>query len=376
MNWKKFKFALSKSEEQFKNVFLNSDIGMYQVYVDGSIKIVNPAMVKILGYSTVDEVLKLDIAGDTYMNPDEREKMISKLRSEGKLTNMQRRLKHSRGRVIFTNEFARLFIDEEGREVIEGTIEDITEKVLAQRTIIEAKEKAEKSDKLKSQFLAQMSHEIRTPINSILNFSTLLREDLEGKVDEDLEIGFSIMQNAGRRIMRTIDLLLNMSELQTGTYEMNPRQLNLRKELLDSLYLEFKIVAREKKLMIKLLDETDSKAVVYVDEYTLGQIFNNLIDNAIKYTDEGGITIHLSYDGKNRTKVEISDTGIGMSEGYLPSLFNPFTQEEEGYTRKYEGNGLGLALVKEYCELNDIEISVKSKKGVGSTFTLLFNKQI
>jgi signal transduction histidine kinase len=101
------------------------------------------------------------------------------------------------------------------------------------------------------------------------------------------------------------------------------------------------------------------------------QIFDNLIHNAIKYTHKGGIEIDI-YSNTNSIQVVVADTGIGISEEYLPNLFKPFTQEEHGYTRKYEGNGLGLALVKRYCELNDTQIKVESKKGEGTKFTLEF----
>lgn len=367
--------ALKKSEEQFRNIFLNSDIGMFQSYVKGGFIIVNPAMVKILGYSSMEKLLAIDLDKDAYKTPEERQDFIKLLRQDGRIVHFERRLKHISGRVVYTNESARLFLDTEGREVIEGTVEDITDKKLAEKAILEAKDKAEKSDKLKSQFLAQMSHEIRTPINSILNFSSLLREELQNKIEDDLQIGFSIMQNAGRRIMRTIDLLLNMSELQTGTYEMNLKQLDLKAGILDPLYLEFRMSAKEKGLELKFIDSTLSNNTwILADEYTIGQIFNNLIDNAIKYTDEGSITIELKNDTDGNLEVSVKDTGIGISEDYLPSLFNPFTQEEEGYTRKYEGNGLGLSLVRHYCELNKATIDVASEKNFGSTFTVLFQK--
>ena len=103
----------------------------------------------------------------------------------------------------------------------------------------------------------------------------------------------------------------------------------------------------------------------------MSQIMANLIDNAIKYTASGEIGIKL-YSINDKTAIDISDTGIGISEKYLPQLFTKFSQEEQGYTRKFEGTGLGLSLVKKYCEINRCDISVKSKKGEGTIFTILF----
>lgn len=102
------------------------------------------------------------------------------------------------------------------------------------------------------------------------------------------------------------------------------------------------------------------------------QIFDHLIDNAIKYTEEGSVTISIDQDYLKRIVIEIEDTGIGISEKFLPHIFKPFTQEEAGYTRTYEGTGLGLSLVKKYCELHNANIEVESKKGHGSVFKIIF----
>ena len=111
--------------------------------------------------------------------------------------------------------------------------------------------------------------------------------------------------------------------------------------------------------------------LILADDYTVTQIFSNLIDNAIKYTPSGLVEISV-YNIGNELIAEVKDTGIGISEEYGKNLFMPFTQEEQGYTRKYEGNGLGLALVKKYCDLNNCNISVESKKNAGSIFTVCF----
>jgi len=107
------------------------------------------------------------------------------------------------------------------------------------------------------------------------------------------------------------------------------------------------------------------------DEYAILQIVSNLVDNAIKYTDKGIICVRAEKYYDNGLIIKIIDTGIGMSDIFLPKLFNSFTQEEQGYTRSYDGNGLGMALVKKYCDVISAEISVVSKKNIGSTFTII-----
>ena len=240
-----------------------------------------------------------------------------------------------------------------------------------QQELVKSKEKAEKAFKLKSEFLAQMSHEIRTPINSILNFSGIIKEELSGKIDEDLRTGLKIIDKAGKRIIRTVDLILNMSDIQTGHYDYQPASVELVSDILERQFLEFVQHARDKNIEF-ILHKPMFNAKIECDEYTMNQIFNNLFDNALKYTMKGKVEVSLTKDEIGTLDIYIKDTGIGISEQYMPKLFEPFTQEEQGYTRKFEGNGLGLALVKKYCELNKVLISVDSVKGQGSTFRVTF----
>jgi signal transduction histidine kinase len=142
------------------------------------------------------------------------------------------------------------------------------------------------------------------------------------------------------------------------------------------LLREFISSAEAKGITLEFHNEMNRDCWINADLYTTIQIFSNLIENAIKYTHKGGIKISInSMEDSMQTKgfnICVSDTGIGISEEYLDKLFTPFSQEETGYTRRFEGNGLGLALVKKYCELNDAEVCVRSKKGIGSTFIVSF----
>ncbi|MFH0736368.1 MAG: PAS domain S-box protein [bacterium] len=252
-----------------------------------------------------------------------------------------------------------------------GVQEDITEKIKFEKELILAKEKAIKSEKVKSEFLAQMSHEIRTPINALLSFSGLLKSEIEDEISEDLKNIFEYMESSGKRIIRTIDLLLNMSELQSGSFEISPKNFDLQNRIIHFVYQENVNEAKKKGLAFEIINDLiESK--IYADEYSTHQIISNLVENAIKFTPSGSITLHIKSVPNNAIVMEVMDTGIGISEEYMDSLFTPFTQEEQGYSRKFEGNGLGLAIVKRYCELNNAKIEVESKKGFGSTFRVIF----
>lgn len=232
-----------------------------------------------------------------------------------------------------------------------------------------------KTDKLKTEFLAQMSHEIRSPINVIMGFISLFHERVSEKFGNELDDYFDSIKKASKRITRTIDLLLNMSEVQTGNYEITPRKVNFEKDILNNIMSEYEMMAREKKISLDLIVENELPELE-LDEYTISQIFANLVDNALKYTLKGGVIVRVRGDGTN-ILASVEDTGIGISEEYLPNLFKPFTQEEQGYSRRFEGNGLGLALVKKYCDINGIQITAESKKEVGSKFNLIIkNKSV
>ena len=256
-----------------------------------------------------------------------------------------------------------------------GVATDITERIRVEKELIGAKEKAEESDKLKSQFLAQMSHEIRTPLNSIVGNVEYLNESFGKKMDSDTRDCFEGIDLASKRIIRTIDLILNAAELQTSGYQPQFVKIDLNSDVLKILYQEHQLSAKQKGLeFIYTCKEKNTKVIA--DGYSITQIFANLIDNAIKYTKKGKIEILLGKNTTGNIMVEVKDTGIGMSKEFLPKLFEPFVQEEQGYTRSFEGNGLGLALVKRYCELNNIIIEVESEKNVGSTFRIIFDKKV
>lgn len=241
----------------------------------------------------------------------------------------------------------------------------------ARDEMLDAKNKAESSDRLKTEFLAQMSHEIRTPINAIVNFTSLLKSEFEYKLYGEVKESFEIIEQSSSRLIRTIDLILNMAELQTGSYKADFAKFDIYEEILSRLLLEFKLIAKEKGLSL-IAEKNTTLMIVSADKYSLTQLFSNLIDNALKYTVEGEVKLLIDRDSNNQLYVNVSDTGIGIAQEFLPFIFEPFMQEDQGYSRSYEGTGLGLALVKRYSEINNADLKVVTSKDKGTTFTVTF----
>lgn len=364
--------AIRESEKRFRGLYENSTIGIYRTTVDGKIVLANPTLVKMLGFPTFED-LRLISADHTYADADARNIFVKELERKGRITGFESEWRTYDGRRIFVRESARAIKDENGRiAYYEGTVEDVTDKKEVEKALILAKERAEQSDKMKSEFLAQMSHEIRTPMNVILSYNDILKEELEDKVDEELRDELKAIDVEGKRIMRTVELILNMSELQTGSYSFTPKRIDLHSDILENIYAGYKNTAAEKSVQLELSRKTNDTAIS-ADEYSVKQIFTHLIDNAVKFTQQGKVEINIDRDLNGRLFVQITDTGIGISKEYMDAkIFNPFSKEESGYTRNFEGNGLGLALVKRYCELNSADIDVISSKGSGTTVVVSF----
>ena len=234
-----------------------------------------------------------------------------------------------------------------------------------EKELIEAKEKAEESDLLKSAFLANMSHEIRTPMNGIMGFTNLLKEPkLSGEEKEEY---VDIIQQSGERMLNTIDDIISISKLESGTLEVKWEPYKINKQL-NYFYKFFKPEAGRKGLDLKLTKSaTEEDIVIQADKEKLNAVISNLIKNAIKYTHTGSIEIsyHLKTD---EVEFIVSDTGIGIDKNRQNAIFERFIQEDFSSTKPYEGAGLGLAISKGYVEMMGGKIGVESEKGKGSKF--------
>jgi len=364
---------LKNSEEQFKLLFENAPIGMFIISREGKALKANKAFFNTIGYE-LHEIIGAHIKYIFSSNKSVDVKSTFQLILENESLDTECNLIRRDGRKI-TVILKAIKISDENGELRNTLIQvlDITAIKKAQNDILLALDKAKESDRLKSAFLAQMSHEIRTPLNVILPAIPIIADELNNKDEEILSILTSV-ENAGKRLQRTIDMILSMSAVQSGNYKPRFENFNVAEDL-KNLSKEFISVTKEKGLQL-FFSNNCSDSEIAADRYTVNQIFQNLIGNAVKYTHKGHITISIENYQKNKIIVKVEDTGIGISSKYIKNLFAPFSQEDAGQTRKYEGNGLGLALVKEYVKVNNGEIGVQSEKNKGTVFSVVFEKRI
>ena len=227
------------------------------------------------------------------------------------------------------------------------------------------KQKAEESTQVKSRFLASMSHELRTPMNSILGLTELILEkaDFNGKNKERLEVVLS----SGRRLMTLINDILDLSKIEAGKMDIKEED-TLAEEILEEVANSINPLVLNKKIEFKIVRNTNTKIIIHTDRGKIVQVLINLLGNAVKFTDEGSVSLQIS-TVNDMLKFDIKDTGIGIPYDEQKYIFEEFRQVDGSTTKKYGGTGLGLAICKKIADLLDGEISVTSKVGEGSTFS-------
>ena len=246
--------------------------------------------------------------------------------------------------------------------------EDKTEMLLTEEEVKKARDASNESERLKNTFLNVLSHELRTPLNIILGYSSLIKENLNDKIDAEDKIYLDNLHSGSERLFNSITQMLEFAQIEAGNYTLNIETTDLV-SIIQNCLPEHQKLAKEKNLELKS-SFSHKKIYVDADVQCVENALNSLISNAVKFTHQGFVEIEVSIlEDKNLAICKVKDTGIGISTKYLDHLYQPFSQEDLNVGRNYEGNGLGLALAKRYVERLGGSLLVDSIKGVGSTFT-------
>jgi len=361
---------LFDSQKKYKEIFENSSDGIFQASLEGEVLTCNSSFKILFGVSENEEI---NLKDELLFGEKNFDQITNRLMHKNQLAEFKFSLKSSsKSERRFTLNCNLRNDSSLGKYIIEGTLRDVTAQFKIEEALRAAKEKAEESDKLKNVFLSQVSHEIRTPINAILSSIEYLREEMKGSENSDLTTTFGIIDNASKRIIRTIHLMLEIAELQSGTYKYSPSTFDLYSNCIVKIIKEFDELLYERKIVLNV-HRLAKNPSIQADEYSVCQIFRNIIDNAVKYTMNGKIDIRVDNDDDGRLTINVKDTGVGISEEYLTNLYQVFTQEEQGFTRKFDGNGLGLTLVRKYCDLNNASVKITSKKQEGTEVKITFH---
>jgi len=358
--------ALRESEAKTSAIVTTVINGIIVINEHGIVELFNPAAEKIFGY-TAEEVIGRNVSM-LIPEPDhsKHDRYIRNYLKTGqrKVIGIGREVEGKRkDGTRFPMELAVSEMNLGKERKFVGIATDITDRKAAEQMLIVAKEEAEEANRLKSEFLNVMSHELRTPLTVMLGNIPLLTdpEDLPEQ-DEIVEIAEDI-EDSGKHLLTLINDLLDISKIEAGKMTLNRKTLSTV-ELTEEVITAIQGMAREKGLTI----ETDlDKINISADPVRLKQILLNLLGNAVKFTDQGTITVNVAQEDEI-AYFSIADTGCGIKEEDIPFVFDVFRQADASSTRAAGGTGLGLAITKKLVELHGGRISVESEFGKGSVF--------
>jgi PAS domain S-box-containing protein len=356
--------ALRISEEKYRNIFNNVQDVFYQIDSQGIITEISPSIFKLAGYQREELIGKP--AGVFYYDQGERKAFLENIERADEVWDYEIRLLLKTGKVRYASLNAHKMTDVENNTIgIEGSIRDISDRKNFETELIEAKEKAEESDRLKTAFLHNISHEIRTPMNAIIGFTALLSEP---DITPETQSSFiETIQGSSNQLLLIINDIVDISSIEANVIKQHLSEVNIN-TILKSLHNQFLINASDRNISLRY--ETvfsNHEAMIRTDRTKFVQILSNLINNALKFTRQG--QVEFGYKLKDSfLEFFVSDTGIGIPPEQHSKIFNTFYQVENTLSRQFEGTGLGLCICKAYVELLGGKIWVTSEPGNGSVF--------
>jgi PAS domain S-box-containing protein len=361
--------ALERNKERLSMALEGGNIGTWDWDLDTGEVIFNRQWAEMLGYSR-DE---LDFHFSTWedlVHPEDLPRAMEALNEyiEGERATYapEIRMRTKGGDWKWIQTIGKVIDRDEDGEIARaaGIHLDIDEQKHYEEQLRTAKREAEEAAHLKSVMLANMSHEVRTPLTSMIGFSGLLASRLDGKAAKLARL----IRKSGQRLEETMEAVLQLSQLEAGGYTLDRDSLRLD-SLVHRIVDEFELQAEENGVSVHV-ETPDTPVETYADDTAVRRVLSNLLDNALKFTPEGGEVWVRTYADGAETVVDIEDTGVGIAEEALSDVFTAFKQESEGLTREYEGAGLGLSIVRELVDALGGTITLDSEKGEGTCVTV------
>jgi PAS domain S-box-containing protein len=374
---------LGRAEEKYRGIFEGAIVGIFQTTPDGKYLSANPALARIYGFDSAEELMAThaDIGQQAYVDPQRRVEFKQIIESEGLVEGFEYETRRKDGGRIWLLENARAVRDSDNSILYYvGTVEDVTERKRARAEleleIIERKAAelaAQAANRAKSAFLANMSHEIRTPMNGIMGMTELV---LDSEITPEQRENLNTVKMSADSLLVVINDILDFSKIEAGKLELESFAFDLRESMAETLRtLSFR--AHEKGL--ELLGSVDSNVpdTVVGDPGRLRQLVLNLAGNAIKFTERGEVLVRVDVESQTADEIclhfTVSDTGVGIPTGKRQEIFDAFAQADDSITRKFGGTGLGLAISSRLVEMMHGRIWVESEHGNGSKFHFTAN---